>query len=812
VGGVSEIQREVRPSENVTRLLPSGDEAGSSPGDRAFRPDVEGLRAVAILLVVLYHAGLSRLSGGFVGVDVFFVVSGYVITGVLLRERAATGKTSLLGFYARRCRRILPAATLVILVTVALSYIFLGVFGGDSAAVDGRWAAVFLANFHFASTGADYLNASRLPSPLQNYWSLSVEEQFYLVYPTLFLLVTRLRGGVSREVRLAVALGIVVVGSFVLSVMQTSANPVLAYYSPFTRAWELALGALVAVGARWLMRLPRNLAALLSWVGLLAIIAAGFLFNAQTPYPGSAVALPVVGTALVIAAGTAAPKFGAERALGLRPFLWLGGLSYSLYLWHWPILILAAESSGRASLSFGQNLWWLFIALLVSVASYRLIENPIRRSRFLARRRGVSVGVGIALVLATLLTLTIPVNAEGGGGGTTLTGDADIASAHELSQLIASAPRITTLPARMIPPSLPDIRIGIPVGPGSCWLSYGQSSEPLCVQGDPRATRTIVLYGDSHMAMWTPDIENIGRAEHWKIVLLAKGSCPVEMLPSANPPGWGTAGGEFAACDRWHQWALGVIDRLRPSVLIISQETYGTPQGGSYSAHQWREGLQKVLQMVKSRSPKTQDIVLGDIPHLRESGPECLSRNPDNVQVCSSQPRSLFKPYNEAERAAVTSVGGRYVDVTPWFCGRTCTPIIGRYEVYFDEGHVTTTYAYFLTDLLAQALGMPPVPSPVPDPRSAIITPSDGSTLSGQQLIAISATDSVRLRQVELELKGPGDSETRLGYAKPSLLGWLMYWRTSGVPNDIYDLRAVVHDVAGKVAYSKPIVVTVRNG
>ena len=175
------------------RQIGADEEAGTSPGDRRFRPDVEGLRAVAVVLVVLYHAQVPGLSGGYVGVDVFFVISGFVITGVLLRERDETGGSSLLNFYARRLRRILPAATLVILATVAASYLLLGYVSGDSVANDGRWAAVFLSNLHFAKAGTNYLTSMLPPSPLQNYWSLSVEEQFYIVFPTLFLLATRLR-------------------------------------------------------------------------------------------------------------------------------------------------------------------------------------------------------------------------------------------------------------------------------------------------------------------------------------------------------------------------------------------------------------------------------------------------------------------------------------------------------------------------------------------------------------------------------------------------------------------------------------------
>ena len=371
--------------ESVAELLNgthyTADESGSAPGDRKFRADVEGLRAVAIVLVVLYHGGLTFFSGGYVGVDVFFVISGFVITGVLLRERDSTGRTSFLNFYGRRSRRIIPAATLVILATVIGTYLVLGPLYGNPTAVDARWTSVFLANFHFASTGTDYLNAQEPPSPLLNFWSLAVEEQFYLVFPMFFLLIAALRSRVSLHARLAVGLVLIIVASFALSVVQSNVNPTLAYFSPFTRAWELALGALVCVGTKWLFRLPKVVCGVMTWIGLGAIGFSAVVFNGSTVYPGSFVAVPVIGTGLVIAGGTASPRWAAESLLGLRPFRWMGRLSYSLYLWHWPLLIIAAESYGKASLPFHQNVVWLLAALVAAIGTYRWVENPVRHAQ-----------------------------------------------------------------------------------------------------------------------------------------------------------------------------------------------------------------------------------------------------------------------------------------------------------------------------------------------------------------------------------------------------------------------------------------------
>jgi peptidoglycan/LPS O-acetylase OafA/YrhL len=370
VRGMTVLRRPAR-----AQFLASGDESGTAPEDRRFRPDIQGLRAVAVLLVVLFHAVGRPFSGGYVGVDVFFVISGFVITGVLLRERASSGRTSVLAFYGRRCRRIIPAATLVILVTIAASYLVLGFLAGDSTARDGRWAAVFLVNFHFASMATNYLAAQQPPSPLQNFWSLSVEEQFYVVYPTLFLALAAVRTRISFRLRTAIGLIIIIIVSFALSISQTQTNEAVAYFSPFTRAWELALGALIAVSTNRLLRLRPHVAAAMGWLGLGAILLSAIVFNAQTPYPGSLVAVPVVGAGFVIAGGVVAPNFGVERMLALAPFQWLGKLSYSLYLWHWPILIIAAEKQERTNLPVRQGLLLLALALGASVVSYALVEN-----------------------------------------------------------------------------------------------------------------------------------------------------------------------------------------------------------------------------------------------------------------------------------------------------------------------------------------------------------------------------------------------------------------------------------------------------
>ncbi len=383
-----------------------GDEVGTPPGDRRFRPDVQGLRAVAILLVVLFHADIPGISGGYIGVDVFFVISGFVITGLLLREREGMGRTSLRNFYGRRARRIIPAASVVIIVTVIAAYHSLGPLTGHETAVDGQWAALFLANFHFAASETNYLASQRPPSALQNYWSLAVEEQFYIVYPTIVLITARFARGISLRTRLAMVLVAVIVGSYAFSIVFTSANPPSAFFSPLTRAWELALGGLIAVAGPNLQRLPHSLAALISWLGLGAIVVAGTTLTSASVYPGALVVIPVVGAALVIAGGAAQPVWGVERLLRQRPFQLLGLISYSLYLWHWPILVIVTQHQGGTNLPVWDNVGLLVAATLIAIVSYKLLEDPVRHSRFLGQRRWASVVMGACLIAATLAVTT----------------------------------------------------------------------------------------------------------------------------------------------------------------------------------------------------------------------------------------------------------------------------------------------------------------------------------------------------------------------------------------------------------------------
>jgi peptidoglycan/LPS O-acetylase OafA/YrhL len=365
---------------------------------RAFRPDVQALRALAVALVVWYHADLPGFHGGFLGVDVFFVISGFVITGVLLQERHQKGSISLVDFYGRRIRRILPAATLVLVLTLFAVYHYLGFVAGDQNAVDAKWVAAFVGNVHFAATGTQYLNSTLPPSAYQQYWSLAVEEQFYLVWPLLFLTLTAFLPKTPSRIKLLGALVVIMCVSIYWCIVETSRNEIWAFFSPLTRAWELALGALLAVLVPVLRDRAKRLGTALGIVGVVIILASAWTIKPSTPWPGSAALVPVFATGLVIAGGTLRQSSGFGVVANFVPVQWLGNISYSLYLVHWPILIIAEQYSISGTLPLRSEVGLVALSLAVSAVIYYAVENPIRRSRLLKRNRVLTYLMGAGLI------------------------------------------------------------------------------------------------------------------------------------------------------------------------------------------------------------------------------------------------------------------------------------------------------------------------------------------------------------------------------------------------------------------------------
>lgn len=687
-------------------ILPSGDESGAPPGDRRFRPDVQGLRALAVTLVVLFHAGVPGLTGGFVGVDVFFVISGFVISGLLLRERANSGKTSLLTFYARRAKRILPAATLVILATILASYHWLGFIRGASVASDGRWAAVFLENFHAISVGTDYFGAHQAISPLLHYWSLAVEEQFYLVFPLLFMVAATVLRRRNPRLRLGILLAIVIAGSLALSITQTHSDPLVAYYSPFTRAWELALGGLVACVGPALVRMDKRVAAILSWLGVAGILVAGFVYSGATAYPGSAAILPVGATALVIAAGFAAPRFGAEWLLGRWLVIKLGDLSFSLYLWHFPVLVIAAQAATHP-LSGLERTQLVALAVALSIATYALLENPVRHARSLSDQPRRSIAIGIGLVIGTVLIASALVNIPGGstsqGGASRST--RPVASSAGLNQVraeVAAGAALRQLPSPLIPPlnAPPPTILG--AIPSKCAILIDQVSQyQPCSLGDSASSHVMVLLGDSQAAMWIQGFDEMAKAQHLRLVVLAKLGCPPWLASYPN-----SSGAAFPECDAWHKFEVSSILALHPESVVIA--------GGTGKTWTPPAEVRAIDDLVHAISPsQAKVVILSNVPWFSSTiagllPPQCLLQHPASLQLCDLSTAQWHRDkgsFRVVLQSAASQSGAQFVNLDDLFCTKSsCPVVVAHRQVYFDFEHIMASYGGFVHPALWELL------------------------------------------------------------------------------------------------------------
>ena len=698
-----------------------------------FRPDIEGLRAVAVLAVVAFHAGVPGLPGGFVGVDVFFVISGFLITGMLWREVERTGTVRLARFYGARARRLLPAGVLVIAGTAAAVAWLLPPLQARSVLVDGVASALYVANYRFAVQGTDYLAADTPPSPFQHYWSLGVEEQFYLLWPALliaaaWLAVRRRRGTGPRTVWApALALGVVAAASFAVSVRWTVDLPPWAFFSLPSRAWQLAAGGLVALGVRWWRRLPRPVAAPAGWAGLALIGLACVRLDDGTAYPGVAALLPVLGAALVVAAGSAQPRGGVASVLALAPVQWIGRISYSWYLWHWPVLLLAPAVVGHA-LGLGGRLAAAALSGVLAAITLVAVENPIRFGR-LRRAPGRSLLVGGGLtavgVCASLVALAAVPPPVGHGAkartpqlgaapssSTPAAGSSSSAPATpsespqeaavrrlvaQVQAAVAASAGVQAVPANLTPP-LSEAPVDKPdVFVNGCVRSWRYVGQPKCVSGDTGSATRVVLVGDSHAAMWTPPMQQIAARRHWRLETMAKVLCPMLDLPTYSP----YLGRDYTECTTWRGQILGRLRAERPTVIVLDMARRYTPDYGfAVYGRAWLDGLTRMVTALRSTGARV--LVMGPIPDPRSVVPTCLSEHLDAAVACAPERAAAVNEAGvAAEARATAAAGGMYAELTELFCTATrCPDIVGDTLVYRDDNHLTIDYARWLAPVV----------------------------------------------------------------------------------------------------------------
>jgi peptidoglycan/LPS O-acetylase OafA/YrhL len=685
----------------VTRVVPRpvrrGGAAPVPAAPRVFhRRDIEGLRAVAVLLVVLYHCGVPVLGGGYVGVDVFFVISGFLITSLLLRELSATGTISIAGFYARRFLRLLPAAVLVTAATVLAALAWLPPLRGPQIALDGLFATVYGVNYRLAAAGTDYLNADAAPSPLQHFWSLAVEEQFYVVWPLLLL--AAFAAGRRRGV--VVALSAVVVTSLTLAVWQTRSDATWAYFGLHTRAWELGVGALIAVLG---LRLPRRTASALTAGGLGAITLAAVLFSAQTPFPGYAAVLPVLGAAAVLAGGATAPS----GLLAEAPLQAIGRLSYSWYLWHWPFLMIGPDALGVEP-GPAVNLALAAGALVAAALTYAFLENPVRHLRTLRDRPGRAIGGGLAVTVLTAAGYLAV--GTGDTAGRLATGDVAPPLTAVTAQRLAEGVATPAVPANLTPSLAAATEDAPRIYADKCSGAFTDPEiKKPCAYGDLGSDRTVVLFGDSHAAHWFPALERIAEDRHWRLVMVTKSACSAASVRIFQA----TLNRPYDECVAWREQVWDYIASLRPAMVVVSSAAGGTVVDDSgakitdpgYADRVWIDGWRRSADRLAATGARL--VLIEDTPYQAGDTVECLSVHLRDPGACVvSAGTALPNPdRRRAVAATLAAAGVTVVDPLPWFCtAERCPVIVGNVLVYRDASHITATYARLVAPQLGRAL------------------------------------------------------------------------------------------------------------
>jgi peptidoglycan/LPS O-acetylase OafA/YrhL len=679
--------------------------AGGSGQRGVRRGDIDGLRAVAILAVLVFHAGVPHLAGGFVGVDVFFVISGFLITGQLLRPLLAGRRLSLRDFYARRARRILPAAGVVLLAVLTMGWLILAPLRQVDLVHDVLACAVYVPNWWFISGQVDYSRSGLAVSPVLHYWSLGVEEQFYLLWPVLLLTA----GTIARRRRLAlpavvVALLVVVItASFALSMALTSSDQPWAFLGSPTRAWQFGAGALLAVwlplsgespaaAGRGRIRIPAP-PGWVGWIGLAAIGVAIFSFDGLTPYPGVAALLPTLGTAAVIAAGAGLtskePARAAQGSLStgwLSPAPWLatgpmrmlGRLSFTWYLWHWPVLVLTQAVTGPLT-------WPIRLALVVGSGlpawlTMKLVEDRFRFARPLLRRPGLSLAAGAAAMCVPLVAAS-GMGAAAGQLSGTMAGPAVASVPATSSDPFGIAPLVS---GGAVTPTPTNARADLPTYPKSCQLDAATLVSPTCLIG-PAPRGHVVLLGDSHAVQWFSGVQRVAGARGWGVEMLAKGGCPLPAFMTTPAE----LGRPYTECTTWRDGVLGrLATEPKPAVIFVStMNHYLTDQSVVMAG--WRASLARLSQL------GVPIVYLRDNPYPGTDVPSCISGAASDWAHCAF-PRASGLPQDPLAAAITqgTVPGVRMVDLTGLLCPPgppSCPAVLGHTLLYKDISHLTNT-------------------------------------------------------------------------------------------------------------------------
>lgn len=664
--------------------------AAAASGQR-YRRDIEGLRAVAVLGVVSAHL-TGWPSGGFVGVDVFFVISGFLICGLLVREQESRGSISLRGFYARRIRRLLPAAALVLFATVIGAILLLPLSRAIQTAIDAGWSALVVANWHFAAVGTDYFQQGQPPSPLQHFWTLSVEEQFYLAWPLLLVVVgsflaSRGARGSLRRIAGSIA-AIVVVVSLVWAIAQSATDPTVAYFSTLTRAWELAAGALLACLVPVIPSMTTTVRTVIAHVGLFGIVLSMLFITPEALFPGPGAVAPVVATCMVIIAGVGAePRVAVLTNPVSRLF---GAISYSLYLWHWPAIVLLAAVLPAGPLTST-------VALLASIAAaaltYYFIENPVRRSRWLeswtvpGRRSRTIFGVVLAGGGGAVLVLTLGVTglAERQDSSALPTMPVDFGNCSGAAVVLSGQSCEPISDSSRLRPSI-DRAADDTRGAYSCWRPEGGDLR-VCSYGAADPGLRVALVGDSHAAMLLPALVSEAEARGWSVDSYVGYGCQ-----------W-TANGRGDCVDQREEIQQRLLGQAYDVVLTTASRSVGGADIDD-SATGYALAWQPVIDA------GSMVVVVADNPSVEQSALACLTRvgaTASDVLSCGTSRGTALATPDPLLAASALVPETRVIDFTDVYCTDSfCPAVLGDVIVYRDTaGHITGTFSLTLARYLA---------------------------------------------------------------------------------------------------------------
>lgn len=728
-------------------ILTSPKRPASGLAGRAFRMDIQGLRALAVGLVLVFHVWPSALPGGYVGVDVFFVISGYLITGILLRQ-ATGGQVDFLAFYARRARRLLPAATATMLAVVVASFLWMPPIHWHETAQDVIASAFYVMNWWLATAAGDYFASDAAASPLQHFWSLAIEEQFYLIWPAIIAgLVALARSCGWNVVRtLGIGVALVVAASLLHSILATLDDRAWAYFATTTRAWELAIGALLAIAAptqkTWW-------SAVLGAAGLAMIVMAAAFFDATSPFPGWIAALPVLGTAAVIhSGGVGGTNSFVHRALGSAVPRYLGGTSYSLYLWHWPLIIFAKVWTGSPP-EFYSGVLLIVGSIVLADLSKRFVEDPIYKAHQpgTSSRSGIYLGAFclVAAVAAGLALLVLP-----GAGSHAV--EVDTAARYPGAATLSRDYDHDHTPA------LANIRQDIPADYRKCHGSTRAVEITPCPPlGPPDATVDVAVVGDSHAGQWIPALTELANRAGLKIHIYTKSSCPFTLAEVVSK------GTVYEECSRWNRNLRELLHATRPAIVVSSASSVyqGHDGEGRTGAAAITSGQQILWRELENLG--TRVVVIRDTPRPARVGidpAECLAQRDTRPADCSLARTEIVIPESEDPNVlgAENLPFVHLIDLTDHICSAAaCDPIVGNVVVWRDNNHLTATYARTLAGALNEALE--------PILKNTVAASAD-PTASAERSKQTSARGTLRCgstgrhapfeRSVDLEVSGEG--------------------------------------------------------